>query len=59
MSISKQTTSTCWVTGGRKLILSAKGKYASHGEHSEVEHVVLFHQFGESQVGRRLERTET
>ena len=58
MSISKQTTSTYWVTGGRKLILSAKGKYVSHGEHSEVEHIILFHQFGKSGVGRRLERME-
>lgn len=47
-----------WVTGGRKLVLSAEGKYASHREHSEVEHVIPFHQFYMGGVGRRLERVK-
>lgn len=58
VSISKQTTTTYWVTGGRKLILSAKGKYVSRGKLSEVEHVTLLHQFANSGIGRRFQRLE-
>lgn len=58
VSISKQTTTIYWVTGGRKLILSAKGKYVSHGKLSEVEHVTLLHQFAKHGIGRRFQRLE-
>ena len=58
VSISKQTTTSYWVTGGRKLILSAKGKYVSHGKLSEVERVTLLHQFAKRGIGRRFQRLE-